>query len=376
MSIDSIKIPYYRPMRIDTKDFYCRAERIFEACWFSNGGENVVELERSIAELHHVKHCIAVCNGTVGLQLALKGLALAGEVITTPFSFIATAHAIKWIGLTPVFCDIDPKTLTISPERIAEKITDRTSAILGVHVFGQTCDVDAIDKIAKNNGLKVVYDAAHGFKTSYRGVSIGNFGEAEVLSFHATKLFHTFEGGAILTNNDELANKIRSLKNFGFTGMDQVDHLGTNGKMNEMSAAFGISLLPYVDRAVSSYKEINSNYRRLLGDIEGLSFFDVTDDVSSNGQYIPIFIDEEKFGMSRDQLWTSMWEKGIQTRRYFYPALNMCEPYCSDIDELADSCPVTKKISESVLCLPCYYDLVNKDIIRLSEVIHETSSRA
>ena len=200
-------IPFFHPRKIDNKNFFARNKEILGKGWFTNAGKNVLELEHKIAKIHNVKFCIAVCNGTIGLQLVLKGLDLTGEVITTPFTFVATTHAISWQKLTPVFCDIDPRTLTISSKQIEKLLTSKTSAILGVHIFGHMCDVESIEKIAKEHSLRVIYDAAHSFMTSYKGLSVGNFGDAEVLSFHATKIFHTFEGGAILTNNSELAER-------------------------------------------------------------------------------------------------------------------------------------------------------------------------
>lgn len=367
---DSDVIPFYRPRMIDREQFYARTEGIFNSNWFTNAGLNVLELERKIAETHSVRHCIAVCNGTVGLQLVQKGLELTGEVITTPFTFVATAHAIMWQGLTPVFADIDPNTLTISPERIKELITPKTSAILGVHVFGQLCDVDAINQIAQKHNLKIIYDAAHSFMTSYKGTSVGNFGDAEVLSFHATKIFHTFEGGAVLTNNDDLAERLRLLKNFGFRGIDTVDYLGINAKMSEISAAYGLSLLPDIPETIGRLKYIQSRYRHLLAGIKGLSFVELDDNVNGNGQYAAIFIDKDKFGISRDQLWAFLWANGIQTRRYFYPGVHMCEPYRSYMPWYRDMLPFTQKISEEILCLPCYHDLADEDIEDVSKRIY------
>jgi len=364
-------IPFYKPRKINNEQFYARAENIFDSCQFTNAGPNVLELEKRIAEFHNVKYCIAVCNATIGLQLVLKGLDLTGEVITTPFTFIATAHAIMWQGLTPVFADIDSETLTISPDQIEKSITPKTSAIMGVHVFGQPCQVDRISKIGQKHGLKIVYDAAHSFMTYYRGVPIGSFGDAEVLSFHATKLFHTFEGGAILTNDSTLANKLRLLKNFGFKGIDWVDYLGINGKMNEISAAYGLNLLPYIPETIKRLKHIQDLYRSSLKEIKGISFLKLGNDVVGNGQYMVVFIDQKIFGISRDQLWAYLWKNGVQTRRYFYPGVHMCEPYFSHMPWFRDALPVTKQIAERVLCLPCYYDLSDGDIERACQLLNQ-----
>jgi len=365
-------IPFYKPRRIDSGGFFSRAQKIFDTCWFTNAGENVLEFEKEIADIHHVKHCIAVCSGTIGLQLVLKGLNLTGEVITTPFTFVATAHAILWQGLKPVFADIDSRTLTISPEKLEEKITSKTSAVLGVHVFGQFCDVEKIERIAKKRNMKVVFDAAHNFMASYKGTPVGNFGDAEVLSFHATKIFHTFEGGAILTNDSDLASRLRLLKNFGFKGIDVVDYLGINAKMNEISAAYGLSLLPFIPETSERLKQIQAKYRILLGDTPGLTFFDLTPEVKGNGQYMVILIDEKTFGLSRDQLWTHLWNNGVQTRRYFYPGLHWCEPYRAEFSVLENPFPETQRISDAVLCLPCYYDLIDEDIEGICEGIRQS----
>ncbi len=364
-------IPFYKPRRINNEQFYNRTETIFDSCQFTNAGPNVLELEQKIADIHKVKHCVAVCNATIGLQLVLKGLDLTGEVITTPFTFVATAHAIMWQSLSPVFCDIDTETLTISPEQIEKLITHRTSAILGVHIFGQPCKVDHISKIGQKHGLKIIYDAAHSFMTSYRGIPIGSFGDAEVLSFHATKLFHTFEGGAVLTNNTILADKLRLLKNFGFKGIDWVDYLGINAKMNEVSAAYGLNLLPHMPETINRLKHIHKLYRDLLKGINGISFFELGNEISGNGQYLVIFIDAEAFGISRDQLWAYLWKNGVQSRRYFYPGVHMCEPYFSDLPWFRNTLTVTRQISGKVLCLPCYYDLSDEEIEGVCELVRQ-----
>jgi dTDP-4-amino-4,6-dideoxygalactose transaminase len=367
-----MSIPFYKPRKIDDGDFFAKTKRILDTRWFTNSGENVAALEKEIADIHHVKHCIAVSNGTIGIQLVLKGLNLTGEVITTPFTFIATAHAILWQGLKAVFADIDSRTLTISPGKLEEKITSKTSAILGVHVFGQFCDVERIEKIARKRNIKVVFDAAHNFMASYKGTPVGNFGDAEVLSFHATKIFHTFEGGAILTNDSELAGRLRLLKNFGFKGIDVVDYLGINAKLNEVSAAYGLSLLPFLPETIERLNQIQAKYRLLLRDIPGLSFFELSPEVKGNGQYTVSLIDEKKFGLSRDQLWAHLWSNGIQTRRYFYPGLHRCEPYRLEYSGHEDPFPETDRISDIVLCLPCYYDLADEDIEGICERIRQS----
>ncbi len=358
-------IPFYKPRRVDTAAFFDRAKEIISDAWFTNGGRKVTELEGHIAELHGVEHCIAVCNATIGLQLLLNGLDLAGEVITTPFTFIATAHAIKWQRLTPVFCDIDPITLTLDPRRVAEHITPHTSAILGVHVFGQPCDTESLDNLGKEKGFKVVYDAAHCFMTSHHGTPVAQFGEASVLSFHATKIFHTFEGGAVLTNNSELAAKLRLLKNFGFKGVDWVDYLGINAKMPEMSAAYGLALLPYMPETIQRFQRIQNAYRAGLNDVPGISFFELEEGVRGNRQYVVMFVDAGLLGLTRNQLWAWLWKQGVESRRYFYPGVHMCEPYRSGKPWFKTLLPVANRVTASVLCLPSFFDLGDGDLERI-----------
>ena len=335
----------------------------------------VRELEHEVAKLHRVKHCVLVCNATIGLQLVLKALDLQGEIITTPFTFVATAHAVMWQRLIPVFCDIDPERLTIAPDKIESLITPHTSAILGVHVFGQFCDVEAVAKIARKHRLKVLYDAAHSFQTSYKGTPVGHFGDAEVLSFHGTKLFHTFEGGAVLTNDAALAARLRLLKNFGFNGLDTVEHIGTNAKMNEVSAAYGLSMLPVIPETIARLGRLRELYRRNLSGTPGLRLFELSAEVRGNNQYLPIFV-EEGFGLDRDELWAHLWDRGVQTRRYFYPGAHLCEPYRSEMPWFKDLLPVTRRVSETILCLPCYYDLTDLQAARVCGAISEAGKNA
>ncbi|HAM34317.1 MAG TPA: dTDP-4-dehydro-6-deoxyglucose aminotransferase [Elusimicrobia bacterium] len=363
-------ISYFRPRAIDHRRFFGRVEEVLEARWFTNGGKMVRELEHEVARIHGVRHCVLVCNATIGLQLVLKALDLEGEIITTPFTFVATAHAIMWQRLIPVFCDIDPDRLTISPAHIEELVTPHTSAILGVHVFGQFCDVEAIGRIARKHRLKVIYDAAHSFMTSYKGTPVGHFGDAEVLSFHGTKLFHTFEGGAVLTDNAELAARLRLLKNFGFNGLDNVQYIGTNAKMNEVSAAYGLSLLPAMPRTIARLRRIHELYRAGLGAVAGIRLFELSREVRGNGQYLPVFVQRD-FGISRDQLWARLWSRGVQTRRYFYPGAHLCEPYRSDMPWFKDLLPVARQVTETILCLPCYYDLSDQEVARVCQAVAE-----
>lgn len=366
-------ISYNRPRIIPLMEFQERLTRIFETRWFSNFGRNENELSESIARVHGTKHCILVANATLGIQITLKALGLKGEVITSGFTFVATAHAIKWEGLVPVLCDIDLETLTISPAEIEKSISQDTSAILGVHVFGQVCDVKAIQDIGKKRNIPVVYDAAHCFGVKFQNDSVGNFGEVEILSFHATKLFQTFEGGAILTNDDQLARELKLMISFGFEGMDNVQTLGINAKMNEISAAYGLSLLPYIPETIRKLSQIHSHYAKHLMSIPGIRIFSTGPDVQSNFQYFVILIDSKIFGVDRDTLWRVLWNRNIQTRRYFYPGIHRCKPYCNESPYKDLYLPNVDYVSDNVLCLPCYYDLSYEDVDIVCRSILEVS---
>ncbi len=271
-----------------------RIQRILDSCWLTNHGPYVQEFEMQVAKLVGAKHCIAVCNATIALEILIRAAGLKGEVIVPSFTFIATAHALQWQEIKPVFCDIDPNTHNIDPHQIAQKITPRTSAIIGVHVWGRPCDVDGLQELARRNSLTLLFDAAHAFGCSYKNRMIGNFGLAEVFSFHATKFFNTFEGGAVITNDDDLAEKIRLMKNFGFAGYDNVIHIGTNGKMSEISAAMGLTGLEFLDEFI----EVNyRNYRcylKMLADIPGLHMISYDETEKNNYQYIIVELDESE----------------------------------------------------------------------------------
>ena len=353
----SPEIPYYQPRQIPLDTFTAKVERIFAARRFSNFGEQEQELAHKIASAHDVKECVLVANATLGLQLLMLALDLNGEVITPSFTFIATTHAITLNGLNPKFCDIDPATLTLDPSKVESLITKETSAILAVHVFGQTCHIEELTRIANAHGIKLIFDSAHCFGVRRRGTSIGNFGNAEVLSFHATKLFHTFEGGAILTNDADLAKKLRVMSNFGITGQDQVGYLGSNSKMHEVSAAFGLTFLPFIPETIAKLRQIHSEYQKLLSCQTGIRVISTTPDVESNCQYFPILVDESHFGASRDELYTHLQQMGIGSRRYFYPGTHKQAPYSGWESTQYARLNVTDEVTSQVLCLPCYYDL-------------------
>ncbi len=347
-----------------------RITDILDIKWLSNNGKYVREFEARIAELLGVKHCIATCNGTVALELVAKAADLKGEVIVPSFTFIATAHAMEWLGLTPVFCDIDPQTHTIDPDRVEQLITPRTTAILGVHVWGQPCNVAALTAIAQRHNLKLIFDAAHAFHCSYQGQMLGNFGNAEVFSFHATKFLNSFEGGAVVTNDDQLANKIRQMKNFGFAvGQDNVTSVGTNGKMNEICAAMGITGLESLDEFIGVNHRNYKQYQQELAGVPGIRCFQFNETEKSNYQYIILEIDENITHISRDQLVEILHAENIMARRYFYPGCHQMEPYHSLFPDAGKQLPQTNELVRRVLTLPTGTAMTLEDINKVGTLI-------
>ena len=320
--------------------------------WLTNDGPFLQEFEKRISERLGVKYCIAVCNATVGLEIAIKATGLAGEVIVPSFTFIATAHALQWQQITPVFCDINPATHNLDPARVEDLITKRTTGIIGVHLWGRPCDVEALADIARRHKLKLLLDAAHAFACSHNGQMIGSFGNAELFSFHATKFLNTFEGGAVVTNDDELARKIRLLRNFGFAGYDIVSSLGTNGKMSEVSAAMGLTSLESLEKFVAANYRNYIEYRQQLADVPGISLLTFDEDEKCNYQYVVLEIDEHAMGITRDQLDDILWAENILSRRYFYPGCHRMEPYRTRYPQASLLLPETERLANKVLCLP------------------------
>jgi dTDP-4-amino-4,6-dideoxygalactose transaminase len=320
--------------------------------WLTNSGPCVEEFEQQLRKLLGVNRCESLCNATDGLQLAMRAMEMSGEVIVPAFTFIATAHAVQWLGFTPVFCDVEPRTHTIDPARVEELITPRTTGIIGVHLWGQPCDIEGLGAIAKRHGLKLLFDAAHAFNCSWHGRMIGNFGDAEVFSFHATKFFNTFEGGALATNNAELARRVQRMRNFGFAGLDQTDALGTNAKMSEASAAMGLtnleSLPDFVDVNYRNYQA----YRQGLEGIPGLQMLLYDTSERRNYKYIVLEIDESPAVLSRDQLQDILWAENVLARRYFYPGCHRMQPYASTMPNISGRLPVTERLARRVLVLP------------------------
>ena len=341
-----------RPNIGDSQAFLRRAEAALTRGWLTNDGPLVKEFEQRVAEKAGVKHCIAICNATVALELASRALGLRGEVILPSFTFVATAHALQWQEITPVFCDIDEKTHNLDPERIEQLITPRTTGIVGVHVWGRACPVDAIEEIAARRGLQVIFDAAHAFDCTHRGRPIGGFGRCEIFSFHATKFINSGEGGAIVTNDDELAAKLRLMRNFGFSGYDDVSYLGVNGKMNELSAAMGLTSLDSIDDFVAVNRRNYVAYREMLADLPGISVLDYGDGERHNFQYVVVEIDQALAEVARDDLYRYLHRHQVLARRYFYPGVHRMEPYRSYYPNAHLLLPATTKVADRVLVLP------------------------
>lgn len=346
-----------------------RINDMLDRRWLTNHGPFVQELEARIQALMGVKHCIAVCNATVALEIAIRAADLKGEVIVPSFTFVATAHSLQWQEITPVFCDVDPRTHNLDPNRVEDMITPRTTGILGVHVWGRPCDVDALSEIAARRGLRLLFDAAHAFGSSYHQQMIGNFGDAEVYSFHATKFLNSFEGGAIVTNNDELANKIRLMKNFGFSGYDNVIYIGTNGKMSEVSAAMGITSLESMDQFIAVNQENYSVYRQELANVPGVKVIRYDPSEKNNYQYIILEIDGKQAGINRDQIVDALWAENVLARRYFYPACHKMEPYRSYFPHAGLMLPETEELVLKVMSLPNGTAVTPEDVRRICEII-------
>lgn len=343
-----------------------RISDILDRKWLSNDGKYVQELEARIAKLLGVKHCIATCNATIGLEIVAKAANLTGEVILPSFTFVATAHAMQWLGLTPIFCDIDPQTHTIDVNQIEQLITPRTSAILAVHVWGQPANVEALTAIAHRHNLKLIFDAAHAFHCSYKGSMIGNFGDAEVFSFHATKFFNTFEGGAIVTNDDELAEKIRLMKSFGFAaGYDNVTSVGTNGKMNEACAAMGVTGLDSLNEFIEVNYRNYKRYQQELAGTPGVRLFQFDETETCNYQYIILEIDENITQISRDRLVEILHAENVLARRYFYPGCHQMEPYRTLYPQADAQLPQTNHLVSRVMSLPTGTGVTQEEISKL-----------
>jgi dTDP-4-amino-4,6-dideoxygalactose transaminase len=353
-----------------------RINDMLDRNWLTNDGPYVQQFERQIADFVGVRHCVAMCNGTVALEIAIRALGLTGEVIVPSFTFVATAHALQWQEITPAFCDIDARTHTIDPVQIERMITPRTTGIIGVHTWGRPCDIDALEAIARRRNLQVLFDAAHAFGCTYKGKMIGGFGRCEVFSFHATKFFNTFEGGAVMTNDDSLAEKMRLMRNFGFHGYDNVIYIGTNGKMTEVCAAMGITSLESVEEFVVTNRSNYSAYRRALNGIPGLAPVSYEENERTNYQYMVVEVDEQVAGLGRDELVQVLTAENVLARRYFFPGCHRMEPYRSYFPHAALMLPETEKVCLRVMVLPNGTSVDEEAISQIGQVIRTAASNA
>lgn len=357
------------PLLPPLEEFIPYLQKIWDSKWITNNGQFHQELEQKLCEYLGVKYLSVFTNGTIPLITALQALRITGEVITTPYSFVATTHALWWNGIKPVFVDIDPKTLTIDSNKIERAITPKTTAIMPVHVYGYPCNIDAIQEVADKYGLKVIYDAAHAFGVRVNGESILNYGDISTLSFHATKTYNTMEGGALVCHDQKTKQRIDYLKNFGFAGETEVVAPGINGKMDEMRAAYGLLNLKHVDEAIRHRQNVAMAYRVALKDVEGISFLNDIEGVRHNYSYFPVFVDETQYGMTRDELYFKLKDKGILGRRYFYPLISDFSTYRGLDSASKENLPIANKVANSVICLPIYHTLEMKDIKRIIRII-------
>lgn len=357
------------PLLPNLDEFHELLKDIWDRKWLTNNGHYHQELEKSLAEYLKVPYLSLFTNGTLPLITALQAMRITGEVITTPYSFVATTHSLWWNGIKPVFVDIDPITCNINPDLIEAAITPKTTAIMPVHVYGMPCDTERVQAIADKYGLRVIYDAAHAFGVEINGKSILEAGDMSTLSFHATKVYNTIEGGALIVNDEKTKKRIDYLKNFGFAGETEIIAPGINSKMDEVRAAYGLLNLRQVDDAIAARKAIVNQYRAALKDVDGITYLDDMEGVKHNYSYFPIFIDEEKYGMTRDEFYFKMKENGILGRRYFYPLISDFTTYRNLPTANKENLPIAHKIANSVICLPMYAELSDKDIKTIIDFI-------
>lgn len=356
------KLHVGRPNLGDRDRFLARVGDLYDRRWLSNGGPFCQEFETKLAAHLGVAHVVAMCNATVALEIAARALGLTGEVIVPSFTFVATAHALQWQEITPVFCDVAPGTHNIDPDRVERLITPRTTGIIGVHVWGEPCDAEALADIARRRNLALMFDAAHAFGCTHRGRPVGGLGRAEVFSFHATKFLNAGEGGAVATNDGELAARVRLMQNFGFRGYDDVGYVGTNGKMNELSAALGLTNLESVAAFVGVNRRNYELYRELLADVPGVTVFRYDERERRNYQYVVLEIDAARTGLSRDALVKVLHAENVLARRYFYPGCHRMEPYRSYFPNAGLLLPETERLADRVLVLPTGTQVSAEDV--------------
>ncbi len=366
---DQKPITVTSPLLPDLDSFDGLLREIWDSKWITNNGSFHQRLESALAEYLKVPCVSLFTNGTLPLLTALQALDIQGEVITTPYSFVATTHSIWWNGCQPVFVDVDPATGNLDPDRIEEAITPRTAAIMPVHVYGRPCDTQRIQEIADRHGLKVIYDAAHAFGVEVEGESILKAGDLSTLSFHATKVFNTIEGGAMVMHDPAMKKRIDFLKNFGFASEVEVVGPGINSKMDEVRSAYGLLNLRQVDAAIEARRKVAVRYREVLKEVEGISFFQDIPGVRHNYSYFPVFVDEKLFGMSRDSLYFKMREQGVYGRRYFYPLISSFSPYRDLPSAAPEHLPQANKMADSVICLPLHHELSTEAVEKVLQTI-------
>lgn len=367
--MDDKLITVTSPLLPNLDEFHEMLQQIWDSKWITNMGSFHKQLEKALAEYLDVPFVSLFTNGTLPLMTALQALRITGEVITTPYSFVATTHSIWWNGCKPVFVDIDPRTGNIDPDKIEAAITPKTTAIMPVHVYGKPCDTKRIQEIADKYGLKVIYDAAHAFGVKVDGKGILNEGDMSTLSFHATKVYNTIEGGALITHDEKTKKRIDYLKNFGIADEVTVVGPGINSKMDEMRSAYGLLNLKQVDDAIEARHQVAIKYREALKDVEGISFFYDMPGVKHNYSYFPIFIDSEKYGMTRDALYYKMKEVNVLARRYFYPLISEFSTYRGLPSADPTNLPNAHKMADSVLCLPMHHALSEEDLDRIIDLV-------
>ena len=357
------------PLLPNLDEFTESLKEIWESKWITNNGQFHQKLEAALAEYLKVPYVSLFTNGTLPLLTALQALRITGEVITTPYSFVATTHALWWNGIKPVFVDIDPSTGNIDPQKIEAAITPRTTAILPVHVYGKPCDTEAIQAIADKYGLKVIYDAAHAFGVEVNGESLLNAGDMSTLSFHATKVFNTIEGGAMVMHDEKTKQRIDYLKNFGFANEVEVVGPGINSKMDEIRSAYGLLNLKQVDAAIAARQKVAVAYRDALRNVDGISFWDDMPGVRHNYSYFPIFVDAKKYGMTRDELYIKMKDQGVWGRRYFYPLISEFSIYRGLESSRPENLPNAHMMADTVICLPMHHALSEAEIDKIKNTI-------
>lgn len=373
-----------RPNIGDKAHILGMVEDILDDRWLTNNGPRVREFEERVARFCGVKHCVAMANGTIGLEIMIRAAGLSGEVIVPSFTFVATAHALRWQEITPVFCDVDPESHCLDPDRVAELVTSRTTGILGVHLWGRPALTESLERVAKEHGLPLLFDAAHAFGCAgpehldRAGAPrmIGSIGLAECFSFHATKVINCFEGGAVTTGDDALAERMRLMRNFGFQGKDRVGYIGSNGKMNEVSGAMGLASLDAYDGIVAANRRHWEHYRTELDALPGLRVFEHDASRPHNFHYVVVDVDAEATGLTRDELVRALEAENVLARRYFHPGSHRMEPYCSELSGKLCSLPVTEELTDRVLTLPTGATLTDDDVDRVIGIVRSALENA